>query len=129
MLYVILYVILSLLAISTVQAADSKDSIPTKPCTVDSPSSGLHYDLNTITVPPLDDGKQLHKDSRNESWHAKGYDYGANFTLNFCAPVIEELDDVVGVKEELYRNVSAYYTLDGKTYSIGYVSSSLRTRR
>ena len=114
-----LSVLLSLFSISSVQAADSKAPKPTKPCTVTSPSSGSFFDLNSIAIQPLEDGKKAHKDDRTESWHAKGYDYGANFTLNFCDPVIEGLKDVVGVDKGMWRNVSAYYTLGGKTYSIG----------
>ena len=68
---------------------------------------------------PLKDGKKAHKSDRIESWHAKGYDYGANFTLNFCEPVIEDLEDVIGINKEQAKNVSAYYTMGGKTYSIG----------
>ena len=105
------------LCFSGAQAADPK---PLKPCTITS-KSGLTYDLNTLAVQPLHDGKKAHKDDREGSWTARGYDYGSNFTLNFCAPVIEELEDVVGVDEKLWRNVSAYYTKKGKTYSIGYV--------
>lgn len=94
---------------SAVSAVDNK---PLKPCTIVSPSSGDFYDLNTIT-------KKADKDDRTESWHSRGYDYGTNFTLNFCAPVIETLEDVVGVDEALWQNVSAFYKLEGKTYSIG----------
>ena len=90
-----------------------------KPCTAHNPINGQFYDLNAITVHPLQNHKKVHKDDRTESWKARGYDYNANFTLNFCAPVIEPLDDVVGVKDSLVKNVSAYYTMDGKTYSIG----------
>lgn len=60
------------------------------------------------------------KDVRTESWHAKGHDYPANFTVNICAPVIEEVTDVVGVEQSRWKNVSAYYELDGNIYSIGY---------
>lgn len=60
-----------------------------------------------------------------ESWHAKGYDYGSNFTLNFCAPVVEDIGEVEGVDRELWKNVSAYYTAGGKTYSIGYGTSRM----
>ena len=74
-----------------------------------------------IKVLPLKDHKKAHKDDRIESWHARGYDYGTNFTLNFCAPVIETLTDVVGIAEGLWGNVSAYYEMNGKTYSIGSV--------
>jgi cation-dependent mannose-6-phosphate receptor len=94
---------------------------PPKPCTIDSPTSGSHFDLNKISLsrPGPKDGKKVHNDDREESYHAKGYDYPANFTINFCAPVIEDLKDVVGVEEARWRNVSAYYKLGGKTYSIG----------
>ncbi len=109
--------LLSLLSY-TAFAADSKEI---KPCQINNPINGNFYDLNTITVQPLQNHKKAHKDDRLESWHARGYDYGTNFTMNFCAPVIEKLEDVVGVKEDLWRNVSAFYIHDRKTYSIGYV--------
>lgn len=111
--------LLLLLAPFLAQAADSKSPKPVKPCTIYSPTSGSFFDLNPLSVQLPKEGKKAHKDDRTESWHAKGYDYGTNFTLNFCAPVIEELEGVVGVEEGMWRNVSAYYTLDGKTYSIG----------
>ena len=110
-----LYALLSILT-SSAFAADSK---PLKPCTIVSPTSGDFYDLNTITVQPPKGPKKAHKDDRTGSWHARGYDYGTNFTLNFCAPVIETLKDVVGVTESLWQNVSAYYTFEGEYYSIG----------
>src|SRR5205809_774352 len=73
-----------------------KPKQPPKPCTIDSPT-GSYLDLNVISLsrPEKQDGKKVH---REESWHAKGHDYGANFTINFCAPVIEDLEDVVGVE-------------------------------
>ena len=103
----------------TAFAADSK---ATKPCQIYNPSKGSYYDLNAITVQPLQNHKKAHKDDRTESWHARGYDYETNFTINFCAPVIEELEDVVGVEKDLWKNVSAFYTNDKKVYSIGYVA-------
>ncbi|QSS52540.1 vacuolar sorting receptor [Histoplasma capsulatum var. duboisii H88] len=98
-----------------------------KPCTIFSPTTGAYFDLNAIALSPpvIKDGKKVHNKDREESWHAKGYDYPANFTLNICAPVIEDLKDVVGVDESKWANVSAYYTLDGKMYSIGQQSSEL----
>lgn len=102
----------------TAFASDSKEL---KPCQITNPNNGNFYDLNTITVQPLQNHKKAHKDDRLESWHARGWDYDTNFTMNFCAPVIEKLEDVVGIKEDLWRNVSAFYTYDKKTYSIGYV--------
>ncbi len=90
-----------------------------KPCTAHNSINGQFYDLNAITVHPLQDHKKVHKDDRTESWKARGYDYNTNFTINFCAPVIEPLKEVVGIKDNLVKNVSAYYTMDGRTYSIG----------
>ena len=104
------------LLLSTALAADSK---PVKPCQIYNPSNGNFYDLNTMTVPPLVDHKKQHKDDRIESWHARGYDYDKNFTMNFCAPVIEHLEDVVGISDDLVKNISAFYKVDEKTYSIG----------
>lgn len=67
-----------------------------------------------------DKGKDV--DEGPKSWHARGYDYNSNFTMNFCGPVVEEIKDVVGVDEKLWQNVSAYYTVNGKVFSIGYVA-------
>ncbi len=119
MQFIYLTSFVALLPFPTLAASDSK---PTKPCTIHSPSSGSYYDLTPLSVFLLQDGKKAHQDDRSESWHAKGHDYPANFTLNFCAPVIEDVKDVVGVDKRLWRNISAFYELDGKTYSIGYVT-------
>lgn len=109
---------LALLFSTLASAADEPK--PRKPCTIKSPSSGLEFDLNGLAVLPKEEGKKG-KDEREESWMARGYDYGVNFTINFCAPVIEGMEDVVGVEEEKWRNVSAFYKEDGKVYSIGFV--------
>ncbi|KAL9114916.1 MAG: hypothetical protein Q9227_001159 [Pyrenula ochraceoflavens] len=40
--------------------------------------------------------------------------------MNFCGPVIEELDDVEGIDKALRKNISAYYTTEkGETFSMG----------
>lgn len=119
MRHAILYAVVSVLGLP-IFAAESK---PPKPCTIKSPSTGDFYDLNAITVHPLKDHKKAHKDDRTESWHSRGYDYGTNFTINFCAPVVERMEDVVGVDKALWHNVSAFYTLKGKKYSIGQASA------
>ena len=106
----------------TAFAADSKQI---KPCQINNPINGNFYDLNPIRVRPLHEHKTEHKDDRAESWHARGYDYDMNFTINFCAPVIEKLENVVDVEKHLWGNVSAYYEYDNKTYSIGYVCGIL----
>ncbi|GFF29774.1 putative mannose 6-phosphate receptor-like protein C530.09c [Aspergillus udagawae] len=91
------------------------------PCVARSPATGLYYDLNAISVshPDTSDGKKSSKNAPKESWHAKGHDYSANFTLNICAPVVEDIKDVVGVERDRWKNISAYYEKEGKIYSIG----------
>ena len=116
--------LLTLLHPTLNHAAEDLKSKP-QPCTVTSAKTGSFFDLNDMAVHPLEDGKKKNKDDREASWRATGYDYGANFTMNFCAPVVENIKDVVGVDEKLWRNVSAFYKKDGKTYSIGYVSKNL----
>jgi cation-dependent mannose-6-phosphate receptor len=104
-----------------VNAASSDDKKIVDPCTVASPN-GNFYDLRALTATLPKDGKKPGKHERTEDWHAKGYDYEdgkANFTLNICAPVVGKVEDVVGLEEKLWTNVSAHYTLGEKTYSIG----------
>ncbi|KAJ5764159.1 Vacuolar sorting receptor (Mrl1) [Penicillium manginii] len=91
------------------------------PCVARSPTSGLYYDLNAISLAPpeLKNGKKVDGEARDESWHARGHDYPANFTINVCAPVLENVTDVVGVDPARWQNVSAFYEQAGKIYSIG----------
>lgn len=95
------------------------------PCTVQSPTTGAFFDLSTISLSPpeLKDGRKVHKSDRDQSWEARGHDYGTNFTMNICAPAIETVTDVVGVEKARWQNVSAYYEHKGKVYSIGYVET------
>lgn len=113
----------SILGLSSATSDHSRFNKDT-PCVARSVTSGLYYDLTAIALAPpeLKDGK-LSKGDRDESWHAKGYDYPANFTLNICAPVIEDVQDVVGVESSRWQNISAYYEEEGKIYSIGYAVS------
>ena len=113
LLFVPLSVLFSLIP-SSALATNSEN--PLEPCTIISPLTGAFYDLNTITVQPS-------KDDGDKSWHARGYDYGKNFTLNFCAPVIEKLEHVIDVPESLWQNVSAYYKDGESEISIGQASS------
>jgi cation-dependent mannose-6-phosphate receptor len=104
---------------SRVSAAADTPKPTNKPCTLHSPSTGSFYDLRPLQILP-----STAKDARNDSWHSKGYDYGANFTLNFCGPVIEDLEDVNDVSKYSWRNVSAFYrTADDEVYSIGQQSA------
>ncbi|RHZ65872.1 hypothetical protein CDV55_100898 [Aspergillus turcosus] len=106
---------------SVYAASDPTGKKELSPCVARSPTTGLYYDLNAISVshPDASDGKKSNKNAPKESWHARGHDYHANFTLNICAPVVEDIKDVVGVERDRWKNVSAYYEKEGKIYSIG----------
>lgn len=110
--------LLLLLSATFSLASGDHSSKPWKPCTVRSPTTDRFFDLNPIHRSAPEEGKKP-KEGEEGSWRAKGHDYGANFTLNFCGPVVEELHDVVDLKEELWRNVSAYYEVGDKVYAIG----------
>ncbi|KAJ5217840.1 Vacuolar sorting receptor (Mrl1) [Penicillium citrinum] len=114
-----LFLLSSILGFSSASANShlSDDS----PCVARSPTSGLYYDLNAISLAPPEwkNGKKVDQEARDESWHAKGHDYPANFTINVCAPVLENVTNVVGVDASRWANVSAFYEQAGKIYSMG----------
>jgi len=113
-----LFLLSSFLGLSSAESSHLNDD---SPCVARSPTTGLYFDLSAISLSPpeLKNGKKVVKDARDDSWHAKGHDYPANFTINFCAPVIENVTDVVGIESSRWKNVSAYYKRDDKVYSIG----------
>ncbi|KIW73932.1 hypothetical protein PV04_02011 [Phialophora macrospora] len=105
-------------------ATDAKP--PPKPCTILSPSTGSFFDLRSLQLTP--EGTKYQAAS-NESYHAKGYDYPANFTINLCGPVVESLEDVEGVPTSRQKNVSAFYKDHrGDIYSIGQQNDQLLFR-
>ncbi|KAK7749275.1 Cation-independent mannose-6-phosphate receptor CI-MPR [Diatrype stigma] len=120
----------------TAAAAPSGDDNPkgtataTATACMASSTSGAFYDLRPdIAVKPSADGsKPEFHGAPDEDYHARGYDYGRNFTLNICEPVVQSPENVVGVKEELWRNISAYYTSKGDVYSLGLESANLTAR-
>lgn len=118
-----LFLLSSILGLAS--ASDSSHLKDDAPCVARSPTTGLYFDLNAISISPPDlkNGHKPLKDARNESWFARGHDYPANFTINICAPVIENVTGVVGVEASRWKNVSAYYERDNKVYSIGYGTS------
>ncbi len=67
----------------------------------------------------LEEGAKPKKNVRTTDYTAKGHDYGANFTINICGAVVKPVKDVVDVSDKLWANVSAYYTLKDKVYSLG----------
>lgn len=125
-------VLLSLALHSCVNAAASNDKEDKviEPCTVSS-ATGSFYDLRKLSILPPVEGKKPGKHDKTDDWKARGYDYAegkANFTLNICAPVVAPVDEFEGISKSLYKNVSAYYQLGSKTYSIGQTSSNLTLR-
>lgn len=104
-------------ALAASSADDTKH--PRVPCTIRSPTSGAFFDLNPVNIQLPAEGKKWPKDARNESWPARGYDYGSNFTLNFCGPVVEEIEAAVGISKSKLDRIGAYYEKGGKVYSIG----------
>ncbi|KAG9244126.1 mannose-6-phosphate receptor binding domain-containing protein [Calycina marina] len=112
---------------SSVQAASDDTLKPIDPCTVGS-TTGSFYDLRSLSITPPAGDKKPGKNDKMDSWHARGWDYKSNFTLNICAPVIETLDDIVGIDKEHRANVSAFYKYRSETYSLGQMSSNLTLR-
>ena len=116
--------IVVLLSVLTNAASDSKPAL--KPCTIHVPTTGAFIDLRPLQLALKGTKTQ---EATNASYVIKGHDYPANFSLNFCAPVLEELDDVDGVPERQHKNVSAFYTdKRGDTFSIGQQNSELLYR-
>ncbi len=99
-------------------AEDATTTAPIPACTaVSSTSNGAFFDLRP-DIAQKAAGKAAR--SITKDYYARGYDYGKNFTLNICEPVVTPVKDVVGVSKTLWSNVSAYYTYKDKVYSIGY---------
>ncbi|XDG01414.1 hypothetical protein ABKA04_001029 [Annulohypoxylon sp. FPYF3050] len=120
--------LLSLASVSL--AADADKTTTSTACTATS-SSGAFFDLRPDTALKLnaDGSKPAHSNGApTVDYKAKGFDYGANFTLNICGAVVEPVDGVIGVDSSKWQNVSAYYTSKGDVYSLGLQSSALISR-
>ena len=115
-----------LLSLARQSCAASDEKPPPKPCTIHSPSTGSFIDIRPLQL-TLDGTSST--SATNESYHVKGYDYPYNFTLNFCDSVVEKLQDVKGVGESRWANVSAYYKdKHDKIISIGRQNNELLFR-
>jgi cation-dependent mannose-6-phosphate receptor len=101
-------------------ASDDKLKPVLDPCTISS-SSGSFFDLRPLSIHSLPEGKKPAKNQKVDGWHAKGYDYKANFTLNICEPVVEKLVNVQGVEKSRWKNISAFYEVGSKQFSLGQV--------
>lgn len=113
--------IASLAAVVSAQVAEvPSTTIPIPACTATSHTGmGGFYDLRPdMAVVPNDNTKKY---AVTKDYFSKGYDYGKNFTLNICGPVVESVTNVIGVEPPLWQNVSAYYMVGGEVFSIGLV--------
>lgn len=97
------------------------------PCTIHSSLSGNFYDVRPLTLKRSGTKTQS---ATNESYHSRGYDYGTNFSINICGPVVEKLDDVFGIHKHHCSNISAFYTdpKDDTVYSLGEANHNLTIR-
>ncbi|KAI0428045.1 mannose-6-phosphate receptor binding domain-containing protein [Xylaria sp. FL1042] len=124
--------ILSLLALTSTAAAasDAQATTTTTACTASS-TSGAFFDLRPdAAIKPKPDGSRP-SHSRGApltDYKARGFDYGSNFTLNICNAVVEPIEDVDGIEEGKWQNISAYYVSQGNYYSLGFQSASPITR-
>lgn len=108
------------------EAPSSTTHAPACTATASSGTGGF-FDLRPDTAHPSEKGKQ-HKTALAKDYHARGYDYGKNFTLNICGAVVDPVTEVVGVSKSQWTNVSAYYMSHGSIYSIGLVWRMIVTR-
>lgn len=122
LLYYSLSFYLCLTSTSAIAAPAAKETSTPEPCTIRSPTSHAFFDLNSLHIEDPAQSKAKHP--RDYSWNTTGWGLPYNFTMNFCGPVIEPIEDVVGVDKNVWRNVSAYYKQGGKVYSIGQQNSA-----
>jgi cation-dependent mannose-6-phosphate receptor len=97
------------------------------PC-VATNTNGAFFDLRPDVAVVVSEDEKPPKGVPTEDYIARGWDYGYNFTLNICDAVVNPVEDVVGVEKPLWRNVSAYYKVKGRVYSLGQQSGELVPR-
>lgn len=106
------------LALAADDAPAKSTTTTAEPCTATS-TVGFHDLRRDIAVAPPENGAKPKGGVPTTDYFARGWDHPANFTLNICAPVVKPVEDVVGLEKDIWKNVSAYYELEGKVYSLG----------
>ncbi|KAI1117023.1 mannose-6-phosphate receptor binding domain-containing protein [Nemania sp. NC0429] len=123
--------IVSLLTLtSTTFAADPEPTTTAAACTASS-TSGAFFDLRPdAAIKPKPNGSRPphSRGAPLTDYKARGFDYGANFTLNICNAVVEPIEDVKDIEESKWQNISAYYVSQGDYYSLGFQSAKPVTR-
>lgn len=116
-------------ASTSVMAADPAEKTPTTTACTASTTAGSFFDLRPDIAKKGADTKHRRRgDAPHKDYHARGWDYGFNFTLNVCEPVVETPDNVRGLDRDSWQNISAYYVSKGDVYSLGAASGNLTTR-
>lgn len=111
-------------------ASNAEPSTTTTACTA-STTSGSFFDLRPdAAIKAKSDGSRPSHSRRAplSDYKVRGYDYGANFTLNICNAVVEPIENVKGIEESKWQNISAYYDFEGDHYSLGFQSADPVTR-
>ncbi|KAK4123105.1 mannose 6-phosphate receptor domain-containing protein [Parathielavia appendiculata] len=126
-------VLLAILSLASIAVADdaTKTTISSTPAItpcVATSTNGAFFDLRPDAAVVVQKDEKPPKGVPTEDYVAKGWDYGSNFTLNICNPVVKRVDDVVGVDKALWKNISAYYETKGKVHSLGLQSGTLVPR-
>lgn len=124
--------ILSLLALTatTAFAADAEPTTTAAACTASS-TSGAFFDLRPdAAIKPKPNGARPphSRGAPLTDYKARGFDYGANFTLNICNAVVEPIEVVKDIEASKWQNISAYYVSQGDFYSLGFQSAKPVTR-
>ncbi|KAK9422959.1 putative Autophagy-related protein 27 [Seiridium unicorne] len=111
-------------------AAEADKTTTAEACTATNAKTGSFFDLRPdIAVKTPSDGSNAKAGVPTKDYKANGYDYGYNFTLNICGPVVEEIDNVRGnINQEQWKNISAYYQTKGDVYSLGFSNGELKPR-
>lgn len=119
--------ITSILSLASAAApSDTKEPVG-DPCTIHSATTGSFYDVRPLMLTEAGTKTQA---ATNESYHSRGYDYGANFTINICGPIVEQLGSVDGIQKSRVANISAFYRdpSDDTIYSLGETNRNLTVR-
>jgi cation-dependent mannose-6-phosphate receptor len=117
--------LLAFAALAGVSAAEEGTKTTGSPTSVATPCVATHtnggfFDLRPDAAVAVAEGQKPPRGIPTQDYTARGWDYGSNFTLNICNAVVGKVDSVVGVEMPMWKNISAYYEVKGKAYSLGY---------